>query len=41
MNKVRVFDNSETAPVLVYEKNGDEFIYDTARFARIKEELGL
>lgn len=41
MNKVRVFDNSETAPVLVYEKNGDEFIYDTTRFARIKEELGL
>jgi predicted ABC-type ATPase len=41
MDKVRVFDNSEASPVLVYEKNGAALVYDEERFARIQKELGL
>lgn len=41
MDKIRVFDNSESSPVLVCEKNGDAVTYDTGRFAQIRKELGL
>lgn len=41
MDKVRIFDNSEASPVLVYEKNGAALVYDEERFARIRKELGL
>ena len=41
MDNVRVFDNSEASPVLVYEKNGAALVYDEERFVRIQKELGL
>jgi len=40
-DKLRVFDNSGPAPILVYEKNGDAVIHDAKRFEQVNREVGL
>ena len=40
-DKLRVFDNSGPAPVLVFEKNGAALIHDAKRFEQINREIGL
>lgn len=41
MDKIRLFDTSGSAPVLVYEKNGDALIHDAARYTAMNGEVGL
>jgi len=40
MDKVRLFDTSGSAPVLVFEKNGVVRIHDEARFEAVNGEVG-
>lgn len=40
-DKLRIFDNSDIEPVLLFEKNGGAVIHDTMRFELMNREIGL